>query len=856
MATSRKGSARKASATATRLVGRDEELATLRDWMAARGRKAARGGQLEVLLVVGTFGVGKSALVAEAIGARSDVALLDAPESGAPNALMELASASRLPAGVIVITRDARPFMSNAQYAIGWSVLEVKPLGLANGEVLFRLAATRAGVSLQLEDAALIRALCARCDGIPHVLEKAALASRALGPKTVFEGLGAGLAVLDTPLEARIARAYAGLGPTERVLLGVAAAIGTSFAASALPEASTEWLRALKHLREGSWLSLELTEGEARFRVFRHLSWVASSSEVDDELLAFAERLSDLADARVRATETRAASEAYAWLLREQTMLANVAVAVAKRGDARSLRAASALAIAAHAAQRADALVELTKLVFQLKDSAHLDPAKQHEIQAICARRARDQLDLDEAIVAMLGALAIAPIAKRIRSLCELAELELGRGAFDDAERWVDEAAAMIEARREAEGEDPVARATRVAVSARERALVLLTRSLVAQARGQLWQAQAFAEQAREHAVQTPSLRTRALKELGTIALARHDLAAARAHYEAALVTCFEPRTLGVIQANLGIALLLDDQVARSIDTLTSAAEQLHRVNEKPFWAQTLGYLGWAQFLGESAEGARITLEASMEGLGVAGDVRTLAVIESVMSVVCARLGRWSESDDNALRARRHAERAQVTSVDEVVRLAHAASALWSARQGRAGLHASLREVADALRRLAGNQSDALNDDVVLGARLIEAAMPSDALFVAADGTWFARGTQSAPTDLSSFSTLSRLLAYLVRKASSSDPSAPSYATSDELLQAGWPGEKVLLEAGKNRLRVAIATLKQHGFDAVSSQRGNGYAIDGNAPLVVDSGEMRALFRRAQRAPAQTKNAL
>jgi hypothetical protein len=58
--------------------------------------------------------------------------------------------------------------------------------------------------------------------------------------------------------------------------------------------------------------------------------------------------------------------------------------------------------------------------------------------------------------------------------------------------------------------------------------------------------------------------------------------------------------------------------------------------------------------------------------------------------------------------------------------------------------------------------------------------------------------------------------------------------TVDELLQAGWPGETPLAEAGSNRVYVAISTLRQLGLGDLIQRWDGGYRLDPHVPLVVD----------------------
>jgi hypothetical protein len=63
---------------------------------------------------------------------------------------------------------------------------------------------------------------------------------------------------------------------------------------------------------------------------------------------------------------------------------------------------------------------------------------------------------------------------------------------------------------------------------------------------------------------------------------------------------------------------------------------------------------------------------------------------------------------------------------------------------------------------------------------------------------------------------------------------AGSVLTVDELLQAGWPGETPLPEAGSNRVYVAISTLRQLGLGDLLQRSDGGYRLDPAIPLQLD----------------------
>jgi predicted ATPase len=81
--------------------------------------------------------------------------------------------------------------------------------------------------------------------------------------------------------------------------------------------------------------------------------------------------------------------------------------------------------------------------------------------------------------------------------------------------------------------------------------------------------------------------------------------------------------------------------------------------------------------------------------------------------------------------------------------------------------------------------------------------------------------------------TLQRLLRHLV-EARSSSPGRP--VSSEDLIALGWPDERAGHEAAMNRLRVAIARLRQLGLEPLLVGQRGGYLLDPDVPLETPSG--------------------
>lgn len=78
--------------------------------------------------------------------------------------------------------------------------------------------------------------------------------------------------------------------------------------------------------------------------------------------------------------------------------------------------------------------------------------------------------------------------------------------------------------------------------------------------------------------------------------------------------------------------------------------------------------------------------------------------------------------------------------------------------------------------------------------------------------------------DLSQRHALRNLLRALIETLPSESGSPPLRASS--LIAAGWPGESIMPRAAKNRLHVALTTLRQLGLGAAIRSEGHAYALD------------------------------
>jgi hypothetical protein len=99
------------------------------------------------------------------------------------------------------------------------------------------------------------------------------------------------------------------------------------------------------------------------------------------------------------------------------------------------------------------------------------------------------------------------------------------------------------------------------------------------------------------------------------------------------------------------------------------------------------------------------------------------------------------------------------------------------------------------------------------------------------DGEWLAT-PNGMRHSLGRRRPLRRLLLALVHAHRSR---AGASLTVDELLEAGWPGEQPLPEAGSNRVWVAISTLRKLGLGETLQRWDGGYRLDPSVPCLIEN---------------------
>jgi hypothetical protein len=114
-------------------------------------------------------------------------------------------------------------------------------------------------------------------------------------------------------------------------------------------------------------------------------------------------------------------------------------------------------------------------------------------------------------------------------------------------------------------------------------------------------------------------------------------------------------------------------------------------------------------------------------------------------------------------------------------------------------------------------------------ARLQQMRTDITTLMIARDASWF-RAPSASRVDIAGRKALRGVLHELAG-ARLRGPGRPT--AIEDLLLAGWPGEKVIKRSGCNRVYVAIATLRQLGLGDLLRKHATGYLLDPGVPLAL-----------------------
>ena len=244
--------------------------------------------------------------------------------------------------------------------------------------------------------------------------------------------------------------------------------------------------------------------------------------------------------------------------------------------------------------------------------------------------------------------------------------------------------------------------------------------------------------------------------------------------------------------AELGVAALRQRDPDRAIQGLHAAVRGFEARGDLPSVARYVAHLA-------AAHAMRGDLETAQRALDHAG-----ALVGGHAETPQGAATRFGEAVIALVSAQCVPADAQARYL-ETVRAVLLAPALLSATQRRY----LEREVLRAFPSWAASDDHSLGETVVL----------------AADGMWF-QVPGGEKTSLENRVAPRRILGALVAARR-----ATRALTMDDLLEAGWPDERVIRSAGANRVYVAIATLRKLGLGRVLMSGKDGYRLDPDVPV-------------------------
>jgi hypothetical protein len=257
--------------------------------------------------------------------------------------------------------------------------------------------------------------------------------------------------------------------------------------------------------------------------------------------------------------------------------------------------------------------------------------------------------------------------------------------------------------------------------------------------------------------------------------------------------------------ARAGMLAHAEGDLAAAETSMSAAIIGLRRVGYRRFEAGLIGYLGTVDF--EQGK-----LEQARDRILVAADMTRETRIQDILyGWICAI--DVARGDRSA--ARRAADRISPLNASDP--LSAAAHVLMSSLTGVLPLlRINSHDVRVASRVLEKN-----------GERPIVAR--TDALRVAASGRWFVLpGGERG--ECNRYRALSLILLELVKQRLL----RPGHPVSREMLiSAGWPGEKIRIEAARNRIKSAIASLRRGGLKDILQHASEGYCLDASVPILV-----------------------
>ena len=309
---------------------------------------------------------------------------------------------------------------------------------------------------------------------------------------------------------------------------------------------------------------------------------------------------------------------------------------------------------------------------------------------------------------------------------------------------------------------------------------------------------------------------------LAAVAHDRGDLVAARQGYDEAIRLAGlrrELRLRGMMAGNLGALELDQGRLDTARQALEQATKDLLAQPDSRFLGIVKANMGSVALLEghlEAADALYMRAVALLEG-----DPSSVALALARRGAVAALAGRTADS------VALHADaEARVSGREDP--LTAALVRLWRVvltwQQGdRTSALARRREAIDGLV----DRSDEARLVVRLFGTLVQD--PGGAVVVGPRGGWFQLPGETR-TEIARFGNAARILHAL---ADAAERQSGVSLDADMLIEAAWPGERLVLEAARNRLSVALAKLRKLGLREVIQRTREGWRLDPAWPVVL-----------------------
>ncbi|UJR87106.1 ATP-binding protein [Sandaracinus amylolyticus] len=327
--------------------------------------------------------------------------------------------------------------------------------------------------------------------------------------------------------------------------------------------------------------------------------------------------------------------------------------------------------------------------------------------------------------------------------------------------------------------------------------------------------------------------RGRTLAALATMTHERGDLERARALYEeavGALAGAGDRLALAMARQNLGLLEQESGDLDAAEQTFRRALEVHRALGNRRFEAISELDLACLELERGRPHEALEGLSRAQAIARASGDRREQGIAAATSGACHAMVGALAAAERAFAIARR-----DLRDLDEpALRLALEVHEmhLELAEADRARLARDVRRSAELVASIDARIEEAerardSGDELRFALRVLRAERTrwvtrARSATVARDGTWFTPPGH-APVSLTSRPVLAAILRALVAQHLRR-PDAP--LANDAVVRAGWPVERTLTRASRNRLHVAIATLRRLGLDAHLVSQGEGYLLE------------------------------